>query len=138
MAKSIKPGDLGAAISQELTIYHSEIVEKLDAVGEAAVKDLVKRTKSTAPKGARGSFRRNIASKRLEKNERGSKYVWYVKPPDHRLTHLLAHGHATKDGGRTKADPFLKNALDVVLPEYEEAVKERYRFFSFGDAMCIL
>ena len=27
---------------------------------------------------------------------------------------------------------------DHVLSAYEEAVKERYRFFSFGDAMCIL
>ena len=27
---------------------------------------------------------------------------------------------------------------DHVLHAYEEAVKERYRFFSFGDAMCIL
>ena len=25
-----------------------------------------------------------------------------------------------------------------VLAAYEEAVRERYRFFSFGDAMCIL
>lgn len=124
MAKSIKPGDLGAAISQELTIYHAEVVEKLDAAGDAAVKKLVKMTKSTAPKGERGSFRRSIASKRLKADKRGSTHVWYVKPPDHRLTHLLVHGHATKDGGRTKADPFLKNALDVVLPEYEEAVEE--------------
>lgn len=124
MAKSIKPGDLGAAISQELTMYHAEVVEKLDTAGDAAVKDLVKMTKAAAPKGARRSFRRSIASKRLKGDNRGSTYVWYVKPPDHRLTHLLVHGHATKDGGRTKADPFLKNALDVVLPEFEEAVKE--------------
>lgn len=124
MAKSIKPGALGAAIGQELTMYHAEVVEKLDAAGDAAVKKLVKMTKSTAPKGERGSFRRNIASKRLKADKRGSTHVWYVKPPDHRLTHLLVHGHATKDGGRTKADPFLKNALDAVLPEYEEAVKE--------------
>ena len=27
---------------------------------------------------------------------------------------------------------------EKVLHAYEEAVKERYRFFSFGDAMCIL
>ena len=27
---------------------------------------------------------------------------------------------------------------DHVLGAYEEAVRERYRFFSFGDAMCIL
>lgn len=124
MSKSIKPGDLGEAIGQELTIYHEEIVERLDAAGDAAAKKLVKMTKATAPKGARGSFQRSIASKRLRADKRGSTYVWYVRPPDHRLTHLLVHGHATKDGGRTKADPFLKNALDTVLPEYEEAVKE--------------
>ncbi len=124
MAKRLKPGDLGAAISQELTMYHADVVEKLDAAGDSAIKKLVKLTKATAPKGARGSFRRNISSKRLESSKRGSTYVWYVKPPDHRLTHLLVHGHATKDGGRTKADPFLKNALDVVLSEYEGAVKE--------------
>lgn len=124
MAKSVKLGDLGAAIGQELTIYHTEVIEKLDAAGNAAAKKLVKLTKSTAPKGERGSFQRSISSKRLEKNNRGSTYVWYVKPPDHRLTHLLVHGHATKNGGRTKANPFLKNALDVVLPEFEEAVEE--------------
>jgi S-adenosylmethionine:tRNA ribosyltransferase-isomerase len=27
---------------------------------------------------------------------------------------------------------------DLVMKAYEEAVKERYRFFSFGDAMLIL
>lgn len=124
MAKNIKPEDLGDALSQELTIYHTEVIEKLDAAGSAAVKSLVKLTRSTAPKGERGSFQRSITSKRLKADKRGSTYVWYVKPPDHRLTHLLVHGHATKNGGRTKANPFLKKALDVVLPEYEEAVKE--------------
>lgn len=124
MAKSIKPGALGAAISQELTMYHSEVVEKLDKAGDAAVKELVRVTKATAPKGARGSFRRNIAGKRLKGGKRGSTFVWYVKPPDHRLTHLLVHGHAKKNGGRTKSDPFLKDAMATVLPKYEEAVKE--------------
>jgi hypothetical protein len=34
------------------------------------------------------------------------------------------HGHATKNGGRTRADPFLHNALGHVLPEYERAIEE--------------
>lgn len=124
MAKSIDLKDLGAAIEQELTIYHQDITEALDVAAGAAVKKLVKLTKSTAPVGERGSFKRNIAGKRLRKDLNGSTHVWYVKSPDSRLTHLLVHGHATKNGGRTKADPFLSNALDEVLPEYEAAVKE--------------
>jgi S-adenosylmethionine:tRNA ribosyltransferase-isomerase len=30
------------------------------------------------------------------------------------------------------------SSREHILKAYEEAVKERYRFFSFGDAMCIL
>jgi hypothetical protein len=124
MAKRLKPGDLAGVIEQELTLYHRGIVESVDKAGDSAIKKLVKLTKSTAPKGARKSFRKNIAGKLLRKDQNGSTYVWYVKPPDHRLTHLLVHGHATKNGGRTKADPFLKNAVDQVLPEFEKDVEE--------------
>ena len=124
MAKAIKPDGLAAAIEQQLTLYHEGVLERLDTAGDEAVKKLVKLTKSTAPEGARKSFKRNIAGKRLKRDKHGSTHVWYVKPPDHRLTHLLVHGHATKDGGRTKANPFLQNALDAVLPEYEKAAEE--------------
>lgn len=124
MAKTIKPADLGEALEQELTIYHKGVVELLDEAGNKAMKKLVKLTRATAPVGARGSFRGSISGKVLFKNDRGSTHVWYVKGPDHRLTHLLVKSHATKDGGRTKADPFLANALDVVLPEYEKDVQE--------------
>ena len=125
MAKSIKPGDLGAAISQELTIYTKEVQEKVDAVGRKSIKRLVKLTQETAPIGERygGTFATSIASKEV-KGARGSRFVWHVKAPNHRLTHLLVHGHATKDGGRTKANPFLKRALDTVLPEYEKELEE--------------
>ena len=124
MAKNIKPDALGRAIEQELTIYSTAVVEGLDNESAKAVKKLAKLTRATAPNGARGSFKKHISSKLLQRNSRGSKYVWYVKPPDHRLTHLLVHGHATKDGGRTKADPFLEDALNQVLPEFENNVKE--------------
>ena len=123
MANTIRLEDLGAAIQEELTIYHADVVEKIDAAGEKAVKDLVKRTRATAPKD-RGDYRKAITSKRLEKTDRGSTFVWFARAPFHRLTHLLVHGHAKKDGGRTKADPFLRKALDQVLPEYEKDVME--------------
>jgi hypothetical protein len=124
MAKSVKPEALSKALEKELTIYNSHVTEAIDEASNSAVKKLVQITKATAPVGARGSYRRNIASKLLEKGKRGSKYVWYVKAPDHRLTHLLVRPHATKNGGMTKVDPFLQNAVDQVLPEYEEQVKE--------------
>ncbi len=123
MSKSIKPSDLGAAIQQELEAYSEGVRDRVNAVGKAAAAKLKKLTKANAPV-ASGSFKKNIAVKE-ETNEMGvKKFIWYVKPPDHRITHLLVHGHATRDGGRTKSNPFLKNALDAVLPEYEEQVRE--------------
>ena len=124
MSKAIKPSDLGAAIAEELTVYHEDVTESVNAASERAVKKLVKLTKASAPVGARGDFKKSIASKLLKKSNRGNTFVWYVKAPNHRLTHLLVHGHATVNGGRTKGDPFLKNALDTVLPEYEKEVEE--------------
>lgn len=125
MAKSIKPGDLTTVIEQELTVYSREVTERVDAAGKKAIKKLVRLTEETAPIGERmgGNFATSISSKEI-KGKRGNKYVWYVKPPNHRLTHLLVHGHVTKDGGRTKPNPFLKNAVDAVLPEYEKDVEE--------------
>lgn len=123
MAKTIKPEDLGKVIEEELSVYHEDVTRRINDLSAEAVKSLVKKTKATAPKRT-GSFRKNISSKVLEKSPRGDKYVWYVKAPDHRLTHLLVHGHAKKNGGRVKGDPFLQNALDDVLPAYEEAVEE--------------
>lgn len=121
---NIKPEDIADALEEQLEVYHQEVTEKLNTLSEQAAKDLVKKTKATAPEGARKSFKRNITSKLTEKTNRGNTYTWHVKPPDHRLTHLLVHGHATRDGGRTKSNPFLQNALDEILPEYEAAVEE--------------
>lgn len=123
MANTVKPDDLSAAIARELEIYHQDVVKRVNQCSDEAVKALVKKTKATAPKRT-GAFRRSIAGKRLEKGNRGDKFVWYVKAPHHRLTHLLVHGHEMPNGGRTAGDPFLADALAEVLPEYETKVME--------------
>lgn len=126
MSRGINPANLGDAIAEQLELYHEDVIERINNAGEKAIKDLVKKTKATAPV-ASGSFKRNIAQKQLDKGLGHKAFVWYVKAPDHRITHLLVHGHATKTGGRTRADPFLANALAAVLPEYEKDVEEALR-----------
>lgn len=127
MGKKVKPNDLGAVIASELTVYHKGVTERVNECGRTAIQKLVKLTKANAPKGVRGSFKRNIASKEVDAGHDMKAFIWHVKAPDHRLAHLLVHGHATKDGGRTRSDPFLANALDQVLPEYEHDIEEAVR-----------
>lgn len=126
--RRVHAGELGSALQQELTIYGEAIQEGLRTVTEASMKKLVKKTKAAAPKGKRkGQFKKNITADYQElrkKSNRAVRATWYVRAPDYRLTHLLVHGHETRDGGRTRANPFLQNALDEVLPEYERNIEE--------------
>lgn len=114
---------LGAAISTIVEGYSVEVKERVDQAGEKSIKKLVKLTKASAPEES-GRFKRNITWT-AKANPLGVKeYVWHVKAPDHRLTHLLVHGHANVDGSRTAGNPFLQEALEEVLPEYLEDVEE--------------
>lgn len=129
MAKTtIKPSDLGAAITEALGIYHEEVVEEVNAAGERAAKKLVQLTKKTAPKRT-GDYRKSLTYTAKENAATGDKeFTWGAKAPHHRLTHLLVKGHPTANGGRVAGDPFLENALDTVLPEYEREVEEALKY----------
>lgn len=127
MAKKVNLSDLGAAIGQELGLYSKEVQDKINKAGRKAIKEVERKTKDTAPFNARAYHKHYtdmIATKSEQQRTGDEVHTWYVKPPGHRLTHLLVHGHETKDGGRTKGDPFLQDALDAVLPEYEQAIEE--------------
>jgi hypothetical protein len=122
---SITPGNLTKAINQELTIYHKDIMEEIRGVTRKSMTELVRKTRATAPVDT-GEFRQSIAGdfRGLSRSLHTVSATWYVKAPHYRRTHLLVHGHAKAGGGRVDGDPFLENALNEVLPAYEEAIKE--------------
>lgn len=122
--KSIHPEDLGIVLRDELQLYHKETIDDVNAAGERAAKKLVKLTKKTAPKKT-GNYRKSLTFVTKENRATGDKeFIWGAKAPHHRLTHLLVKGHPTGNGGRTKGDPFLENAIETILPEYEREVEE--------------
>lgn len=120
-SRPIKGIDLSEAITSELEQYGADLQCGVTAAARTAGRQLVRLTKATAPVGAREKYKRAITMTE-ESTQVSCRVIWHVKPPEHRLTHLLVHGHATKDGGRTNGNPFLQNALDQVLPKYEKDV----------------
>ena len=121
---------LVAAIAEQLGLYRKEVQDKLNKAGKKAIKELERKTKDTAPFDARAyhqHYADMIATKSEADRTGDMVHTWYVKPPGHRLTHLLVHGHETRDGGRTRGDPFLQKALDEVLPDYEKQIEEALR-----------
>lgn len=118
----ISDAKLDSEIRGMLTMYCADVTEAIDKAGDEMVKELVKITRNTAP-ARTGRYYQNITSQTV-KRPSGNLYIWGVKGPYYRLTHLLVKGHPTGNGGRTKGDPFLANALEEVLPEYEYKVLE--------------
>ena len=119
--------DLGDAIAERLTVYGKDVQDRVNKAGRKAIKEVERKTRDTAPFNAQ-AYHQHYADQiatQTEKTRTGDeRHTWYAKGKAGRLTHLLAHGHETRDGGRTQGDPFLQNALDDVLPEYEKDVEE--------------
>lgn len=124
MAEKIAPDALSVELGKSLGQYGRLVVQYVNLATQNAAKDLVNLTKATAPK-RRGQYRRKIKAHRLETRADGSEtWEWYVDGKEYRLTHLLVHGHQTRNGGRTKADPFLSNAVAKVYADYEAKVHD--------------
>ncbi len=123
----IRPEALGDAISEQLELYQKSVETKIDKCAAKATNELVRITKDTAPFNAKHHGRHfvNCIASKKEKGRIGvATYTWHVKAPCHRLTHLLVNGHPMPNGEHYDGDPFLKNACDKVLPEFEENVKK--------------
>lgn len=132
MAKTLlQIEDLDTAIVDMLTDYKDGVANGVYRVGSKAIKEIERLTIDTAPignrKNASSHFRESIASKSERDRLGNSTHTWYVKAPNYRLTHLIVKGHAKANGGRTRANPFLKNAVNAVLPKFEEDVERVVR-----------
>ena len=127
MAKSIriKGDEVEIAVRKVLENYGANVTEKVNIATEDAAKKLVKLTKQTAPMRS-GKYRKAIDCKLKEKRAIGDVWIWYAKPPRHRLTHLLVFGHKIKGRKRKKErtapNSFLWDAIAKVEPEYVAAI----------------
>lgn len=123
---TVQVDDLAAALLEQLNAYADEVTEKtLAAVDNVA--DEVKETIEQHAPSHWKRYRRAFRLKTSYSDAHNKRKTWYVAAPYYRLTHLLEYGHATRNGGRTRAFPHIRYGEELAqkrLPEeIEKAVK---------------
>ena len=105
---------------------------------EDAVKDTVKEVskktrdivKSNAPvrKTNGGDYKKSISDRQV-KNQKGEYIkIVYSKAPHYRLTHLLEHGHLTRNGmKKTRAFPHFKLGDDYINENFENKLASKLK-----------
>lgn len=123
MSKAIKVDALAKEITKALEGYADDISVVVEEAANKVGKEAVEEVKQKSPK-KRGSYSKGWA---LKKDKLGkSKYsVKIHNKTDYQLTHLLEFGHATRNGGRTKAIPHIRPVEQKYVKEYEQELKRK-------------
>ena len=124
MAKNIKLDDLAAAVMSELEKYNKESSQKLQKGLEKLAKNTAKELKGASPRKSGGYAGGWTAKTVFKSNEDIRITVHNRKKPG--LTHLLEHGHAKPNGGRTGARVHIKPAEEKAIQEATKVVQEAY------------
>ena len=122
-SKKIKPDDLAIALNAELERYSRSIRKGIREAGEQCINEMVDETRATAKKRT-GEYAQHIACKQKANTSDKISFLWYVKAPEYRLTHLLNNGYANRGGGRTPGDGHVTTAAEHAKEHFWQLCKE--------------
>ena len=127
MAKKIPVDRLSAEIEKILTEYGNEVQENVDDAARRVTKAGAKAVRGNAQSTFRvGNGEKNYAKGWTSKFETGrlsAQGIIYNKDLPG-LPHLLEHGHANRNGGRTPGRAHIAPVEQKIIEDFEKAVKK--------------
>ena len=124
MDETVKAEDFAAAIAETLEEYAGLVGADVDVAVDKTAKDAMKKVAKGGDFKGTGAYRKSIAQKKLKGSSLIRRRVVYARAPYYRLTHLLEYGHATANGGRTRAFPHWEPAEEQAATEFVNTLKE--------------
>jgi hypothetical protein len=113
--------DFSKAVENTLKEYGLSVTLRMNEAVEKVGNNAAEVLRKTSPKN-KGDYRTGWVCS-VERNPLNKTVIIHNKK-HYRLTHLLENGHATRNGGRTKAQPHIKPAEEQAIKDYIQAAKE--------------
>lgn len=125
MSKTVKPETFAQALKGYLEVYVEDIGEDVEETSNEIGKEARDELKQTSPKKT-GRYTKGWSVKKSRKNK--SYYTVKIhNETDYQLTHLLEFGHATRNGGRTKAYSHIRPVEEKYKKEFEKRLETKIR-----------
>lgn len=125
MSRKVTVDQMEKAIMDELNEYANLAAEDMKSAVQETAKSVRKDIQSGAPVRA-GAYKRSWSVKKM--NETSNSLTMVVHSRNrYQIAHLLEHGHAKRNGGRTRAIPHIKPAEERGEEELTRKIKEKLR-----------
>lgn len=110
-------------VQKYLNDYHGECIDVMTEVIPKVAKDAAKKLKAESPRGPKGYAKGWAVKVETGRMQIGAKV--YGKHGTYQLAHLLEHGHANRNGGRTGARIHIKPVEEWAIDEATDRIIER-------------
>lgn len=121
----IEPADLQRVVNGILSDYAEDVREAVDEATTETAADAVKKLKTNSMPFKDNTYSKGW-TKTVTRNRLYSQATVYNRT-EGRLTHLLEHGHALRNGGRARAFPHIAPVNDQVPEVFEEKLEAALR-----------
>lgn len=125
MSKKVKIEGLADAVMKELEDYADVIDADMRKAVTKAGQTVRKDISANAPK-RHGDYARSWTTKKTRQTARSLEVTVYSRNR-YQLAHLLEHGHAKRNGGRTRAQVHIAPAEEKGIRQLEEDIKRSIR-----------
>lgn len=111
MGKTVSIDGLADAVMEELAEYNKLVEETMKKAVTKAGQTVRKEIQAGAPERS-GKYAKSWRTKKTRESSRVLEVTVY-SPSRYMLAHLLEHGHAKRNGGRTRAFPHIAPAEEI-------------------------